>query len=81
MNDFMKWCLKTLIGAVLWVFILSITWKGQPVFNYANEALVQNAIVRGVDEELDHLWEKLKVATRAAFTGEKHDGSRDERNG
>ena len=67
MNDAVKWLLKVLLHAVLWVFILSIRWDGRPVFNYANELLVQNSLVRAVDDELGDLWVRLGRTARATF--------------
>ena len=71
MNDFMKWCFKVLLSAVVWVFILSVRWDGRPMFNYASEVLVQNAFVRAVDDEAGTLWTRFKQAARTTFSAER----------
>ena len=67
MNDMLKWLLKVVFQAILWVFILSIRVEGRPVFNYANEVFVQNALVKTVDEELGDLWYRLSKTAKTTF--------------
>ena len=73
MSDFTKWAGKVLVTAIFWVFILSITWNGRTLFTYANETLVQNALVETIDEELGKLWEKVSETAKVTFSEEKKD--------
>lgn len=68
LNDMLKWFFRTSAFAVLWVFIFSITINGKPFFNYANEVLVQNDIVRFLDRELNELWVKFKDTAAVTFS-------------
>lgn len=68
MNDFFKWLSKVGLQGIIWVFILSISWNGQTVFQHAHEIFVQNALVRTIDEELAGLWVKVAKMARATFT-------------
>ena len=67
MNDLLKWLFKTTFIGIFWVFILSITLNGRPFFNYANNLLVQNSLVRMLDEELASLWVKVAKTARVTF--------------
>lgn len=68
MNDALKWIFKILLQAVLWVFIFSIRLDGRPIFAYASEILVQNALVRAADEELADLWYRVSRTATATFS-------------
>ena len=69
---FSRWLLARriilLLLPIFWVFALSITVKGQPLFNYANEVFVQNDIVRFLDSELGELWTKISETARVTFS-------------
>lgn len=67
-NDMLKWCARTSLIALFWVFFLSINWNHQPLFSYANEIFVQNDIVRFLDEELGELWSKISQTARVTFS-------------
>ena len=67
MNDFLKWLARTLAIAVVWVFIFSVHVKGQTVFHYANDILVQNELVRTIDSELGDLWDKAVTSVKLTF--------------
>lgn len=67
MNDFLKWLGRTSLIAVFWVFVLSININDRPIFNYANDVLVQNSFVRMLDEELSSLWVKVVDTARITF--------------
>ncbi len=64
----MKWSLKTSLTAIVWVFILSITWNGRTMFSYANQILVQNPLVETIDEELATIWDKLSETAKITFS-------------
>lgn len=72
MRDFLKRVGKIILYAVLWVFILSIRMNGRTLFSYGNDFLIQNSIVRTVDEHLAEGWYRLNLAIHAAFDGENH---------
>lgn len=74
MNDALKWAGRTLLTAVMWVFVLSINISGRSVFSYANEILVQNALVQMIDEELTDLFGKVYVTAQRTFETESDDG-------
>jgi len=66
-NDVLKWAGRTILIAVFWVFALSVTVSGRPLFNYANETLVQNEIVRYIDTQLGELWAKISETARVTY--------------
>ncbi len=66
-NDFMKWFGRNLLIAVVWVFIFSINIKGQTLFTHSNEVLVQNEIVRAIDEQIGQIWYKISETARITF--------------
>jgi hypothetical protein len=67
MNDTLKWCLKVILHAAFWVFALSIRWDGRPLFYYANDTLVQNTVVRTIDESMADVWHRVTRAAKVAF--------------
>ena len=67
MNDIVKWLAKTSSAGILWVFLLSITVEGRTIFSYANSFLVQNALVRMLDEELGDLWYKVYTTAQTTY--------------
>lgn len=67
MQDLLKRLLKVIAQGILWVFILSIQWKGNPVFHYAHEVFVDNALVAAIDTELGEIWYKLAKTARITF--------------
>ncbi len=68
MNDIVKWSVKTLVSAIVWVFILSIEYQNRPLFSYANQMFVQNELVQAVDQELSRVWAKAKNAVALTFS-------------
>ncbi len=68
MNDIFKWIGKFFMHSVLWVFVLSVRWDGRTVFSYANEVLVQNALVQTLDEELAEVWYKVSETAKVTFS-------------
>ena len=58
---------KLALTAILWVFILSITVNGRPLFHYANDFFVQNSIVAAIDEELSNLWHRVSETARITY--------------
>lgn len=67
MNDFFKWLWRSLWLGLVWVFILSVTWSGKPLFYHLNQLLVQNELVRTADYELAKTWDKLVTTARLTF--------------
>ena len=67
MNDVVKWIFRTTMLGVAWVFILSITVSGRPLFYYMSQTLVQNSFVHAVDEELGRTWDKVSTTARVTF--------------
>ena len=68
MNDIIKWVLKVALQGILWVFLLSISVSGRPIFEHAHATLVQNAFVQTLDEELGDLWDKLSRTAAVTFS-------------
>ncbi|MEN9834493.1 MAG: hypothetical protein RL011_686, partial [Pseudomonadota bacterium] len=54
-------------------FVLSIRQDGRPLFYHANNLLVQNTIVRTVDEGLTDVWGRLRRAAKVAFANKAPD--------
>ena len=71
MDGFIKWLGKTGLTAIIWVFILSITWNGRTMFSYANELLIQNSLVRTLDSKLAEMWDNVTDTANATMNGEK----------
>jgi hypothetical protein len=67
MNDLVKKAAKISGIGILWVFLLSINVNGRTMFSYANDILVQNSLVRMLDEELAGLWDKVCRASRVTM--------------
>ena len=67
MQDGIKKIGKIGFTAVLWIFVLSITINGRPLFWYANDFLVQNSIVEAIDQELSDLWYRVSETARITF--------------
>ena len=67
MNDFLKWLLRNGAIAVFWVFVLSLNIRNKPLFYYANDLLVQNVLVKTIDEELTALWDKAWDTAKITF--------------
>lgn len=68
MNDIFKWIGQFFMHMIIWVFILSIRWDGQTMFSYANNILVQNALVQTIDEELAGVWYKVSETAKITFS-------------
>jgi len=68
MNDIFKWIGQFFMHMIIWVFILSIRWDGQTMFSYANNVLVQNALVQTIDEELAGVWYKVSETAKITFS-------------
>ncbi len=66
-NDVFKWIMRTTLIAVFWVFALSITYNGKTLFNYANNALVQNELVYFLDGQLGDIWSKISETARVTY--------------
>ena len=67
MKEHLKRVLRLACIAAFWVFIFSIRWDGRTLFSYLNEILVQNRIVRAVDESLADLWYKVSETASTTF--------------
>ena len=76
MNDLLKWLFRTAFLGVVWVFVLSVTFSGRPIFYYMNQTLVQNSFVQMLDAELARTWAKVATTARVTF----HKISNDEEN-
>ncbi len=74
MTEIIKWIGKISITAVFWVFILSIQVQGRPLFFLAHETLIENKVVRQLDEYIVDLWGKAKET--AMRTYEEMSGNR-----
>jgi len=73
MNDILKWIGKFTLQLIVWTFILSINWNQKPLFTHAHEVFVQNALVEAVDEELSHLWSRVKETAKVTFSSDQED--------
>ena len=67
MDRILKWLLRTALQGIVWVFILSISVDGRPLFSHAQDVLVQNTVVRAVDEQLAELWQKAREMAKLTF--------------
>lgn len=67
MVDALKFLGRALVWGLVWVFILSIRVENRNLFAYANEYLVQNALVRTVDEHATRLWHKTFSRVRVSL--------------
>lgn len=74
MTAFLKWIGKVVLSAVFWVFVLSIQVQGRPLFFMAHDTLIENELVRKIDEYLVDIWVQAKetaVKTYEDITGKK----------
>ncbi|SME89698.1 hypothetical protein [Pseudobacteriovorax antillogorgiicola] len=67
MSAILRWIGTHLLTAVFWVFVLSINYDGRTLFSYAHETIIQNDIVRALDEELEDLWVRVYETARITF--------------
>lgn len=68
MRNFAKWLLKSLAIGAVWVFLLSVPFRGQMLFDHAHELLIQNSLMKFVDDRLNSAIEDLKVLALSALT-------------
>lgn len=73
MDAFIKWLGRTSLTAVIWVFILSIHWNGRPLFDHAYDVLIDNSIVRAIDEKVAEVWENVTDTATATMNGENRE--------
>lgn len=71
MDGLIKWIGKTSVSAVIWVFVLSISWNGKTFFSYANDVLVKNSVVQAIDGKLAEIWNKMSHTAKANMNGER----------
>lgn len=55
---------RVVCSLLVWVFLLSIEWKGQPLFYYVSETLVHNSLVREIDISLKKVYVLAKERIR-----------------
>ena len=67
MSAFLKWLGTHFLTALFWVFVLSINFQGRTLFSYAHEYVIQNDIVRHLDEELEYLWARAYETAKLTF--------------
>jgi len=77
MKEWLKKISRIALAMVIWVFVLSINVSGKPLFYHANDVLVQNDIVRAIDEEVSGFWTKFKMTAKATLFN-KSDDKREE---
>ncbi len=59
----LRWC-----GILaLWTFAFSININGKPVFQYANEIMVKNALVQNTGSKIIEIWDKATGYTKLAL--------------
>jgi hypothetical protein len=68
MNDIFKWIGSFFMHLIMWVFILSVRWDGRTMFSYANDILVQNALVQTLDEEMAEVWYRVSETAKVTFS-------------
>ncbi len=73
MNDMIRMFAKIALQMVIWVFVLSVSWSGQTLYERAHSVLVDNSIVAAIDSELANLWDRLAETARMAFAKETTD--------
>ena len=71
MDALIKWLGKTSLTAIAWVFVLSIHWNGQPIFNHAYDVLIDNSIVRAIDEKFAELWDNVSETAKNTVENKK----------
>ena len=63
----LKWLGRTFAFGVLWVFLLSIQWKNEPIFNPISDFLVKNTLVSSVDRDLADFIRRVQKAVQVAW--------------
>lgn len=56
---FLHFLVKIAFSFVIWVFILSIRWDGQTLYDRSHEILVDNSVVAMIETRTIELWEDL----------------------
>jgi hypothetical protein len=63
----LKWLGRSTIFGVIWIFVLSIHWKNEPIFNPMSDFFVKNALVSSVDRELADFIRRVQTAVKVAW--------------
>lgn len=63
----LKWFGRSALFGVLWVYIFSIQWGGEPVFNPISDALVKNIVVTSLDQDLGEFFGRLRKAVKVVL--------------
>lgn len=63
-KDFLFWVVKSLFQMVLWVYILSISWSHQTLFERAQEVLVRNQVVGVITDEIVQTYDRTMKSVR-----------------
>ena len=71
MDAFIKWLGRTMLTAVIWVFILSIHWNGRTLFDHAHDILIDNSIVQAIDEKMAEIWDNVTDTAKATMDGDR----------
>ena len=67
MKDYLKRLGRILLHASFWIFVFSVRWDGRTLFSYGNEILVQNRIVKAIDESMGDIWYRVSETARITF--------------
>ena len=58
-KDIVSLFIKLSIQFVFWVFVLSVSWDGEPLFNKAHKILVKNELVETISEKSLIVWDNF----------------------
>lgn len=67
LNDILKRFAKVSLIGIAWVFVFSFRFDGRPLYFYAHDIFIDNALVRTVDEEATAMWIKIKRTARVSM--------------
>jgi hypothetical protein len=67
MTEVIKWICKNLVVAGFWLFILSIDYKGRPLFYTAHDVLIKNSLVQSMDQQLSEIWGRVSTTAKKTY--------------
>ena len=66
-KDLLAWVLKYCLQGVMWVLILSISWKGETLFERGHNVFVDNDLVELLNEQVEDIWVKVEKVFRISI--------------
>lgn len=72
----LKFAMKIVLQAFLWVAILSIPWNNAYIFDHLNQMLFDNPVVAELRKEVPAFWGRIANASEQTYREWKDEGRR-----